>query len=479
MVFNSIPFYLFFISFFFLYWFAFNKSAKIQNVILLLGSYVFYSWADWRFSSFLMGVSALNFLLGIYIEKEIKYKRLLLYIGLLQGIGCLAFFKYFNFFITSFNDIFHFLNVNLQTLNIIIPLGISFFTFRTVSYILDIYRGKINATKDWIVFFNYVSFFPSLLSGPIDKAKLFIPQLEKKRAFDYNQATDGMRQILWGLFKKIVIADNCATITTQIFDNYQTLSGSTLLLGAFLYAIQVYADFSGYSDMAIGFSRLIGFNISKNFDFPYFSRNINEFWKKWHISLTSWITEYVFTPLSIAFRDLGKLGLILAIIINLTICGIWHGAKWNYVIFGFLHGCYFIPIIMMGTMNKKKEITKEGLLPSIREFIGMVSTFTLVMLTFILIRVDNIANALSYISIIFSSSLFTIPNFSGIREVVEIVFLIVIFFSIEWLGREQQYALARLGTKWKRPLRYAMYYAIMFTIFFFGGKAQQFIYFQF
>ena len=253
-------------------------------------------------------------------------------------------------------------------------LGISFFTFRTLSYLLDIDKGKIKAEKNWVVFFAYVSFFPSILSGPIDRAKNLIPQLEKKRAFDYNQAIDGLRQILWGLFKKIVIADNCAPFVNQIFNNYQSYPSSSLLLGAFFYAIQIYADFSGYSDMAIGISRLMGFNITKNFDFPFFAQNIAEYWRKWHMSLTSWLTDYVFTPLSIAFRDYGKWGLTFAIIINFTIIGIWHGPNWTYVLFGFLHGCYFIPLILRGTMNKKNKIAKGKLFPSFRELINMLAT---------------------------------------------------------------------------------------------------------
>jgi len=483
MIFNSLTFFGFFICFFFLYWFVFNKNAKNQNIILLIGSYVFYAWTDWRFLFFLIAVSALNFFLGIYIEKGTKYKRLLLYIGLLQGIGFLAYFKYYNFFISSFNDAFSLLNVNisLQTLNIIIPLGISFFTFRTISYILDVDKGKIEPTRDWIVFFNYVSFFPTVLSGPIDKAKLFVPQLEKKRIFNYEQAVDGMRQILWGLFKKIVIADNCAIFTNQIFDNYQTHSGSTLLFGAFIYTIQLYADFSGYSDMAIGFSRLIGFNIAKNFDFPFFSQNIVEFWKKWHISLTSWLTEYVFTPLSITFRDLDKLGLILAIIINFTIVGIWHGANWTYVLFGFLHGCFFIPYILNGTMNKKKKIDKTKLLPSLREFLNMVVTFTLVMFTFILIKSNNIWQAYLYISKILSKSILTIPDFStlGNKNVLTVLILILFFFVCEWKGRGSNFAIENIGLNWRKQFRYTLYFILIITLFWFGGKEQQFIYFKY
>jgi alginate O-acetyltransferase complex protein AlgI len=486
MVFNSLPFLIFFTAFFLLYWFVVNKNLKLQNLLLLVGSYVFYGWADWRFVSFLIGVSALNFYLGIYIEKAKNptYKKVLLYIGLLAGIGGLAFFKYYNFFVTSFKDLFQLLNVNLnlQTLNIIVPLGISFFTFRTISYLLDIDKGKIESTKDWIVFFNYVSFFPALLAGPIDKARSFIPQLEKNRIFEYNNAVDGLQQILWGLFKKIVIADNCAYITNNIFGNYESLPASSLLLGAFLYTIQIYADFSGYSDMAIGFSRLIGFNVTKNFEFPFFSQNIAEFWRKWHISLTSWLTEYVFTPLSITFRDYDKLGLIFAIVINFTICGIWHGANWTYVLFGFLHGCYFIPLILKGTINKKKKIAKDKLLPSFREFINVLMTFSLVMFTFIIFRSETIDQAFHYFKGLFSVSIFTnpIPALSlSTLDTLAIVSFISIMLIVEWLNREKEFGLQINYIK--RPyFRICVYYAILFSILFFGAiTSSEFIYFKF
>ena len=477
MLFNSITFLIFFTIFFLIYWFVANRNVKIQNLILLLGSYVFYSFTDWRFLSFLIGVSALNYLLGVYIEQATKYKRFLMYIGLLQGIGGLAFFKYFNFFITSFNDVFHSLNVNLnlQTLNILIPLGISFFTFRTISYVLDVYNENIKATKDWVVFFNYVSFFPSILSGPIDKAILLVPQLEKKRVFNYNQATNGMRQILWGLFKKVVIADNCSVFVNEIFNNYTDYSGATLLLGAFFFTFQLYADFSGYSDMAIGFSRLLGFNITKNFDFPFFSQNIAEFWRKWHISLTSWLTEYVFTPLSFNFRSLGKLGLIIAIIINFTICGIWHGANWTYVLFGILHGCFFIPLILNGTLNRKKKIAEGKRYPSIREFINMLSLFTLVTLTFILFRSENIGHAILYISDIFSYSLFLIPEIPSIKVII----LVIIFIFLEWLGREGEYAIENVFISRKISVRWMIYTIFIVLILYYAGAEQPFLYFQF
>jgi alginate O-acetyltransferase complex protein AlgI len=479
MIFNSLIFLVFFILFFIFYWFIFNKNLKLQNFLILVASYIFYAWSDWRLLSYLIGVSVFNFILGIHIENTTnsKHKRWLLYIGLIQGIGGLVFFKYFNFFITSFNDAFQSfgINLNLHTLNIIIPLGISFFTFRTISYLLDIDKRKIKASKDWVAFFTYVSFFPSLLSGPIDKARAFIPQLEKKRIFDYSQAVDGLRQIVWGLFKKVVIADNAAIITSQIFDNYQLLPASSLLIGAFLYVIQFYADFSGYSDMAIGFARLIGFNITKNFDFPLFAQNIAEFWRKWHISLTSWLTEYVFTPLTITFRDFDKLGLIFSILINFTIIGIWHGPNWTYVLFGFLNGCFYIPLILRGTLNKKKNTAKFKLFPTFKELINMLGTFTFVMLTFILFRSDSIIQAYHYYKHLFSLSVFSVPPI-GISS----AFIPCVFILIEWLQRKKEHSLQIDNIKYP-VFRWSIYILLLlvFVIKYGTSASNHFIYFKF
>jgi D-alanyl-lipoteichoic acid acyltransferase DltB (MBOAT superfamily) len=446
MVFTSFEFILFFAVFFILYWFVANKNLKLQNLLILIAGYLFYARLDWHFLSYLIGVSALNFLIGIYIEKASNptHKRLLLYIGLLQGIGGLVFFKYFNFFITSFNDVLHSLGINqdLHTLNIIIPLGISFFTFKTISYVLDIYNEKINAAKDWIVFFNYISFFPTIISGPIDRPNTLIPQFEKEKVFDYNKATDALRQILWGLFKKVVIANNCAPITNEIFDHYNIYPGSTLLIGAFFYAIELYADFSGYSDMAIGIGRLIGFNITRNFDYPYFAQNIAEFWRKWHMSLTSWFTEYVFTPLSFLFRGLGKAGLFFAILINYIIVGLWHGANWTYVVYGFLHGCFFIPLILRGTVNKKKNIVKNKLVPSFAEFINMLGTFTVVMLSMIVFRSGSIQQAYHYYNNLFSLSIFSKPFIlNNSLPVISLLVFILFMFCFEWIQRTKRHAL--------------------------------------
>lgn len=483
MIFTSITFLVFFTVFFLLYWFVFDKNLKLQNLLILLSSYFFYAWWNWRFLSILIGASFLNFILGIYIGKAKipKYKKILLLIGLIQGIGMLVLFKYYNFFISSFAEAFSRLHINagLQTLYLIIPLGLSYYTFKTISYLLDVDKGKIKATKNWIVFFAYVSFFPCLLAGPIDKARTFIPQLEKKRKFDYDTTADGMRQILWGLFKKVVIADNCATITNEIFTNYQHLPGGTLLAGAFFYTFQMYADFSGYSDMAIGFAHLIGFNVTKNFNFPFFSQNIAEFWRRWHISLTSWLTEYVFTPLSITFRDLGKAGLIFAILINFTIVGMWHGAKWTYVLFGFLHGCYFIPLILTGNMNKKIKDEKNLWRFSFVKTVNILSTFILVMLTFVIFRAGNIMHAFEYYRRLFSTSLFTISTFStnDFDSAATLVF-IILMLAIEWAKRSKEHG---LQMSIKNPVyRWAVYACIIFIIgMFMKSYETPFIYFKF
>jgi alginate O-acetyltransferase complex protein AlgI len=486
MIFNSFEFVCFFSIFFILYWFVVNRNLKLQNLVLLVACYIFYAWVDWRFLAYLIGSSFLNYYLGIYIEKSSNptVRKILVYVGLIQGVGGLAYFKYFNFFISSFNDAFNFLGsgLNLQTLHIIIPLGISFFTFKTLSYILDIDKGKMKATHDWVVFFAYVSFFPTIVAGPIDRAKGFIPQLEKKRVFSNEDATHGLRQILWGLFKKIVIADNCGSFVNQAFNNYHSLPASTLLLGAFFYTIELYADFSGYSDMAIGIARLIGFQVTKNFNFPFFSQNIAEYWRKWHMSLTSWLTDYVFTPLSIAFRDYGKLGLALAIIINFTICGIWHGANWTYVLFGFMHGCYFIPLIIAGTMNKKKKITTNKMVPSFKEALNMLGTFTLVMLTLVVFRSDTIKQAFQFYHDLISPSLFSVPMLAIFdthkSKVLAILAFIFLMFIIEWFQREKDYGL-QIDILKSRFLRWSIYYAAIIAIMLFISKQETFIYAKF
>jgi D-alanyl-lipoteichoic acid acyltransferase DltB (MBOAT superfamily) len=401
--------------------------------------------------------------------------------GLIVGLGGLIFFKYVNFLLQFAADIISIFGLTLRvgSSNILLPIGISFFTFRNLSYLIDIYKGRVQATKDWVVFFSYVAFFPSLVAGPIDKSKTFIPQLESRRIFDYEEAVDGTRQILWGLFKKVVIADNCATFTDEIFAGYSGLPASSLLLGAFFYTIQLYADFSGYSDMALGLARLLGFRITKNFDYPLFSQNIAEFWRKWHISLTSWLTEYLFTPLNIAFRDMGNFGMILAIIINFTVVGIWHGPNWTFVLFGFLHGCYFIPLILSQTINKKSQFSKNHLLPSISVIANMILTFVMVMFSLIIFRSTSVTNAFEYIQLIVHPSLFSVPVLSHKSRAEVTLFFIFLMLLLEWFNRDKDYAIAEIGQNWPKPMRWVCYYLCILVLFFFANLGQNFIYVQF
>ncbi len=483
MLFNSLPFAVFIVLFFVLYWLVFKGKSAWQNATLLVGSYVFYSWWDWRFLPMLIGSSVFNYLVGIAIQKadSERKKNLFLWAGVMQALGSLFVFKYYNFFVVSLVDALHLLGVNasIHTLKIILPLGISFYTFRTLSYLIDIYKEKYEPTTNPVIFFSYVAFFPSLLSGPIDRANFFIPQLEKERDFSPAFFTDGMRQILWGLFKKVVVADNLAIITLQIFDHYESVSGSTLLIGAFLYTLQLYADFSGYSDMAIGVAKLLGLRGTQNFNYPFFSQNIAEYWRRWHISLTSWLTEYVFTPLSIAFRDYGSYGLFLAILLNFVLVGLWHGANWTFVVFGIINGCLYIPLIMAGTMNKKKPVAKGKLLPSLTEFRNLAVTFTIVMFTDVLFRSDSFLQAAHYISHIFSPSLFSTPHLQVNNTALFALMFVPVLFGTEWVQREEEHGLKLEKVK-SRWLRWIVYYALIFSIIMFGAFSNAaFIYFQF
>ena len=479
MLFNSLPFAAFFIIFFFLYWFVFNRKLKLQNLFLLIGSYVFYSWWDWRFLFLIIGNSLLNYLLGIYMDriKNQKTKDLLMSIGTVAGIGSLIYYKYANFFIVSFVEAFSkfHIHLNIHTVNLVLPLGISFYTFRTLSYLFDINNGKMKPTSDWVAFFSFVAFFPCLLSGPIDRAKSLIPQLEKKREFTYDGAVDALRQILWGFFKKMVIADNLAPIANDIFEHYHRLPASTLVLGVFYSAIQLYTDFSGYSDMAIGIGRLLGFRVAKNFDYPFFAQSIPEFWRKWHISLTQWISDYVYTPLSLKFRDYGKLGVTMAIMINFTLIGMWHGASWRFVIFGMLNGVYLVPLILRGTINKNKKLDPNKPWPSFAEFRNMLQTFVLINISIILFKAESVSQAVEFFGRIFSKSIIHYPK----NAQPFFILVITLFLIIEWGQRNKQHVLEGLNLQMSKPVRWALYSFLIMSIMVFTGHEEPFIYFKF
>jgi alginate O-acetyltransferase complex protein AlgI len=478
MLFNSIDFALFFPIVFALYWFVFNKSIRWQNGFVVAASYFFYGFWDWRFLILLIFSTLVDFVLGILISKQEnqRKRKLLLIASIITNIGLLGFFKYYNFFLDNFITAFSFFGteINTHSLNIILPLGISFYTFQTLSYTIDIYRKKIDPSRDIFAFSAFVSFFPQLVAGPIERASNLLPQFKNQRTFDYSKAVDGLRQILWGLFKKIVIADNCAEYANQIFNNSTDYSGSTLLLGALFFAFQIYGDFSGYSDIAIGSARLLGIDLMRNFAFPYFSRDIAEFWRRWHISLSTWFRDYVYIPLG--GSQGGTWMKIRNTFIIFLVSGFWHGANWTFIVWGALNALFFLPLILTNSnRNNLDIISQNSNLPKLNEVLMMLGTFLLTVLAWIFFRAENLTHAFSFLGEIFSSSLFKAPEVFSLETII----LIVILLAIEWMGRTHQHALAHLGLTWKRDVRFIFYYVIVFAILWFAGEEQEFIYFQF
>jgi len=481
MIFNSIDFAIFLPIVFLLYWFVTNKNLKVQNVLLLIASYIFYAWWDWRFLSLIVCSSLVDYFVGIGLSKtdEKRKRKLLLLTSIFVNLGFLGFFKYYNFFLENFVEAFSFLghSINPQGLNIILPVGISFYTFQTLSYSIDIYKRKFEPTKDIIAFFAFVSFFPQLVAGPIERAANLLPQFYKKRTFKYDKAVDGMRQILWGLFKKIVIADNCAMYANDIFANYTHYSGSTLLLGVVFFAFQIYGDFSGYSDIAIGTSRLFGFNLKQNFAFPYFSRDIAEFWRRWHISLSTWFRDFVYIPLG-GSRG-GTYIKIRNTFIIFVVSGFWHGANWTFLAWGFINAVYFLPLMLLNKNRVNTDVVAQGkLLPNIKEIFQIGITFFITVIAWVFFRAENIGAAVDIISKIFSKSLFKIPIYDYRFSSLTVLLVILIFIIVEWLGREKEFAIANIF-KSNIFLRWIFYNIIILGMIISFSKPQPFIYFQF
>lgn len=482
MLFNSLSFAIFLPIVFFLYWFATKGNLRLQNILLLVSSYFFYACWDYRFLFLLIFSTLLDYSTGIKIhEAENRHmKRFWLWLSIIVNLGFLGVFKYYNFFAEQFAAALSMVGVkaHLGTLQVILPVGISFYTFHGLSYVLDLYYDRIKPERNFVDYSVFVSFFPLLVAGPIERATHLLPQILKKREFSYTKAVDGMRQILWGLFKKIVIADNCAEFANEIFNNHHAYSGSTLVLGALFFTFQIYCDFSGYSDIALGTARLFGIDLLRNFAFPYFSRDIAEFWRRWHISLSSWFRDYLYIPLGGSKG--GTWMKVRNTFIIFLVSGFWHGANWTFIVWGLLNAIYIMPSIIFNTNRTNLDIVAKGkYLPTVKEFFSMVLTFSLTVFAWIFFRANNVEHAFQYIGEIFSSSLFTIPSFGEIWRAVPIGFLILGFLLVEWLGREEQYAIAKLGIQWYRPVRWSMYYGIILLIIYFAGSKQQFIYFQF
>jgi alginate O-acetyltransferase complex protein AlgI len=482
MLFNSISFAIFLPIVFCLYWFLFKKSLKAQNILLLIASYFFYACWDWRFLFLLIFSTLLDYYTGIKMSdaENQSTKKFWFWFSISVNLGFLGVFKYYNFFAESFAAAIANLGfqVNPWTLKLILPIGISFYTFHGLSYVIDIYKDRIKAERNFIDYSLFVSFFPLLVAGPIERATHLLPQIQKKRTFDNKGAIDGLRQILWGLFKKVVIADQCAEYANLIFNNSSEYSGSTLVVGAVFFAFQIYGDFSGYSDIALGTARLFGIDLLKNFAFPYFSRDIAEFWRRWHISLSTWFRDYLYIPLGGSKG--GTWMKVRNTFIIFLVSGFWHGANWTFIIWGFLNALYIMPSIIFKTNRNNLDIVAQGkYFPTVKELFAMILTFSLTVFAWIFFRAENLGHAINYIKGIFSKSFFAIPYFPGIELTPTLLVLLLFFILIEWLGREQNYGIEKLALRWPTPMRWIFYYAMVFAIFYFAGAEQEFIYFQF
>ena len=497
MLFNSIEYIIFLPIVYGIYWML-RKSVKWQNVVLLLASYLFYAWWDWRFLGLLVGMSMFAYVCGYTIGKseEVRGKseeksaehsgggvnishsqRFWLIANIVVDVGILALFKYYNFFVGSFADLFGLQN-SIHSLKIVLPLGISFFTFQAIAYVVDVYKRKIEPTNlvDCLL---YIGFFPKLLAGPIERPTNLIPQIQRPRIFDYEMAADGMRQILWGAFKKMAVADSCAVFVNQVWLTYDTQTGSNLMLAAILYTIQIYGDFSGYSDMAIGSAKLFGFRFRDNFLFPYFSRNMNEFWRRWHISLNTWFVDYVYIPLG-GSRD-GKWKTIRNTMIIFLLSGLWHGANWTYIAWGAYHGILLVLLILLNRNTKFHEVVaSDRLLPTLKEIVQMLFVFMLATIGWILFKAPSIADAWEYVSgmmqfgTLRASYRFFFPNYNLVYP-TNIV--IIIMFAVEWLQRKKQHGLQMDIKQWY--IRYPIYAAIIGMILYFSSSSATFIYAQF
>lgn len=473
MLFNTVDFAIFFPTVILLYWTVFKKSLSLQNLFLVVVSYIFYAFWDWRFLSLIFLSTIVDYSVGLWLGKteNLNKRKLLLGISLVFNLGMLMTFKYFNFFIETFVDTFSLFGTTLKitSWNILLPVGISFYTFQTMSYTIDLYRKRIEPTKDIVAFFAFVSFFPQLVAGPIERASHLLPQFKVKRKFNYKDSVDGLRLILGGLFKKMVIADNCALLVNNIFENYEVASGSTLLFGAVFFAFQIYGDFSGYSDIAIGTARLMGFDLMKNFNYPYLSQSLSEFWRRWHISLSTWFRDYVYIPLGGSRVSKGRL--IFNVFVVFIVSGLWHGANLTFVFWGFIHALFVIPTLLF--FNKETPFSSEKLFPTFIQLLKIGFTFFIVVMAWIFFRSETITMAFQYIGKIFSPTIFSKPEIplSGIL-------FLFLFMVLEWIQRTRDHILdiGYIKNKW---VRYSIYYCVVFALFYYAGDLQPFIYFQF
>ena len=436
MLFNSLTFLIFLPTVFILYWFVFGKSLKLRNILLLVASYVFYGWWDYRFLSLILASSLVDYFIALSLEKkeDKRSRKLLLSASLIFNLGLLGVFKYYNFFIESWVDLWSGLGVqmNVSSLEIILPVGISFYTFQTLSYTIDVYRNKLKPTSNFIQFAAFVSFFPQLVAGPIERATNLLPQFKTLHKFDYTLAKSGVSLIVWGLFKKMVVADNCAFFVNQIFDSPSSYSAAEMGAGAVLFGFQIYGDFSGYSDIAIGTARLFGFRLMTNFKFPYFSRDIAEFWRRWHISLSTWFRDYLYIPLGGSRGS--KSQQVRNIFIIFLVSGFWHGANWTFVVWGAIHACLFLPLLLLNRNRKNREVGDLRF----RDFVSMVVTFGLVVIAWVFFRANDVGDAGAYILKMFSANFDSLSVFFKSAKMILLTAIVLssiaVMMGIEFLA---------------------------------------------
>lgn len=472
MLFNSISYLLFLPLVFTIYWLL-KKKLNTQNLLILIASYIFYACWDYRFLVLIIFSTLVDFFVGIQINKQKTpgKRRYLLAISIFTNLALLGFFKYYNFFIDSwveFTSIIG-LNVNFNTLNIILPVGISFYTFQTLSYTIDIYKQRIKPTKDLIAFGAFVTFFPQLVAGPIERASSLLPQFKKMRNFNFIQARSGIELIIWGLFQKIVIADNCATYVNTIFTNYESLNSLSLILGAVYFAFQIYGDFAGYSNIAIGSARLLGFDLMRNFNYPYFSKNLGEFWRRWHISLSTWFRDYVFIPLGGSRLSHNKS--IRNISIVFLISGLWHGANWTFIFWGAIHALFYIPLLFV---RKNTHHSNSYISAHFKDFLKISGTFITICLAWIFFRSPTINTSFDYLQRMFTNMNFQLQYLTIERYNIEMMILVILFVGIEWFSQTKEQPM--FGKN-----RFLKTISILLFILVFGvySEHSDFIYFQF
>lgn len=467
MLFNSLIFFVFLLIVFACYWFIFNKHVRLQNLFVLFASYLFYGWWDYRFLGLIAASTLVDFFVGKSLFKEERkfQRRWLLILSLVFNLGVLGFFKYYNFFVTegiAFIKMLGF-NAHAKTIQIILPVGISFYTFQTLSYTIDIYRRQLRPTNDLVAFGAFVSFFPQLVAGPIERASHLLPQMLSPRAFNFESARTGLGLIIWGLFKKVVIADSFAPLVDSIFGDIQGASAITLFFGALMFAFQIYGDFSGYSDMAIGIAALFGFKLMTNFNKPYLALNIQDFWRRWHISLTTWFKDYLYIPLG--GSRVNKTKVFRNVFIVFLVSGFWHGANFTFIAWGFLHFLFYLPSLLRSNSKMNSE---SGL----RKTFMAAKTFILVVLAWVFFRASSISEAFDYLKGI----LVLKDGYSFIQTNTHLVLL-----TKGFIGVSIMYCYEYFTLKSRRLYNFIHFFVFIFLLIFLGSFKNpiSFIYFQF